>query len=81
MKGLDRRLRQLEASSGINEPGLAVIVRTGVPRANDGAEDPGPVWATIIAGPNRGVRLIRADGEPEAAFLVRVDKAQRGCPA
>ena len=63
MKGLDRRLRHLEASSGINEPCLAVIVRTRVPRANDGAEDPGPVWATVIAGPNRGLRLIRADGE------------------
>jgi len=81
MKGLDRRLRHLEARIGINEPGLAVIVRTGVPRANDGAEDPGPVWATIIAGPNRGLRLIRADSEPEAAFLLRLDRAQRGCPA
>jgi len=81
MKGLDRRLRQPEASSGINEPGQAVIVRTGVPRANDVAEDPGPVRATIIAGPNRGLRLILADGEAEAAFLARVDTSQRGCPA
>jgi len=80
MKGLDRRLRHLEARIGINEPCLAVIVRTRVPRANDGAEDPGPVWATIIAGPNRGLRLIRTDGEPEAAFLLRVDAAMsRSC--
>ena len=81
MKGLDRRLRQLEASRGINEPRLDVIARTGVPRANDGAKDPGPVWETIIAGPNRGVRLIQADSEPEAAFLLRLDRAQRGCPS
>ena len=79
MKGLDRRLRQLEARSGVNEPSLSIIVRTGVPLANDGAEDSGPVWAAIVSGPNKGLWITRGDNETEAAFLLRLDRAQRVC--
>jgi len=81
MKSIDRRLRCLETSRGIYEPGLSVIIRTGVPSASDGPEGCGPVCATIVSGPNKGMWLTRGDSEPEAAFLERVDQAERGCPA
>ena len=81
MKSVDRRLRHLEASRRIYEPGLSVIIRTLVPRASDGPEGSSSVCATIVSGPNKGMWLKRGDGEPEAAFLARVDKAERGCPA
>ena len=81
MKSIDRRLQCLETSRRIYEPGLSVIIRTGVPSASDGPEGCGPVCATIVSGPNKGMWLTRGDSEPEAAFLERVDQAERGCPA
>jgi hypothetical protein len=78
MTGLDRRLRHLEACSGINQPGLSVVIRTGVPRATDGPEGPGPVCAIIVSGPNKGMWITRGEGEPEAAFIGRVDQTERG---
>lgn len=77
MNGLRRRLRHLEARIGINKPGLAVFIRTGVPRATDG-EDPGPVCASIVSGPNKGMWITRGEGEPEAAFLGRVESLSAG---
>ena len=73
MNGLGRRLRHLEARIGISEPGLSVIIRTGVPRATDGPEGPGAVCASIVSGPNKGMWITRGEGEPEAAFLGRVE--------
>ena len=81
MKSMDRRLKHLEASCRIHEPGLSVIIRTGVPRASDGPEGSGTICATIVSGANKGMWLTRGDSEPEAAFLERVDQAERGSPA
>ena len=60
--------------------GLSVIIRTGVPSASDGPEGSGPVGATIVSGPNKGMWLTRGEAKPEAAFLQRVDQAERGSP-
>lgn len=81
MKSMDRRLRHLEARCRIYEPGLSLIIRTGVPSASDGPEGCGPVCAAIVSGPNKGMWLTRGDGEPEAAFLQRVDQVERGSQA
>lgn len=81
MKSMDRRVRCLEESCSKHEPDLSVIIRTVIPSASDGPEGCGPVCAAIVSGPNKGMWLKRGDGEPEAAFLQRVDQAERGCPA
>lgn len=80
MKSMDRRLKHLEASCIIHEPGLSLIIRTGVPSASDGPEGCGPVCATIVSGPNKGMWLTRGEAEPEAVFLERVDQAEKGSP-
>jgi len=54
MNGMARRLNRLESGCGIDEEGSCLIIRTGVPRATDGLQDPGPVCATIVSGPNKG---------------------------
>lgn len=78
MKSMERRLKALEIESGGKEPSLSVIIRKGVARGDQGPEDTGPICATIVSGPNKGVWLSREEGETEAAFLERVDAAKTG---
>jgi hypothetical protein len=78
MKSLGRRVKALEVKAGVGEPSLLVIIRTGVTRGQYGPEYTGPVCATIVSGPNKGVWLSREEEETEAAFLERVDAAKTG---
>lgn len=78
MRGLDRRLRQLEERAGVNEPGLSVIIRTGVPRAQHGSEGAGPICASIVSGPNKGTWMVREECETETAFMSRVERTAAG---
>lgn len=78
MRGLDRRLRQLEERAGVNELGLSVILRTGVPRAEHDSEFARPICASIVSGPNRGTWMVREEGETATAFMSRVEKTGAG---
>ena len=66
MKSMDRRLKHVEARSGINEQGQSLVIWTGVPGPADGPDGPGPACATIVSGRNTGLWLTRCEGEAEA---------------
>lgn len=78
MRSIERRVKALEVDAGVGEPSLSVIIRTGVEPGYQGPEDTGPICATIMSGPNKGIRMAREEGETEAAFLERIDAAKTG---
>jgi hypothetical protein len=74
MKGIQRRLERLEKKSGYGGPEMPTcIMFCTVAPGPDGPVNLGPKMAHILAGPNAGMQLSRAEGESAEAFEARCD--------
>jgi hypothetical protein len=78
MKNLDRRVTALEQKSQDGAEIVGSIIRSFVCPSGGGPVDCGRAVATILSGPNNGLRLHRRPDEPIDAFEVRVRIAKSG---
>lgn len=76
MNGMQRRLKSLEKKSQGDAIVVGSIIRRIVNPGPEGPEDSGRAFATILIGPNKGMRLTREDGETMEAFERRVASAR-----
>lgn len=76
MKTIDRRLKSLERRSPENDVVVGSIIRRFVSPSPSGPADSGRAFATILIGPNQGLRLDREERETLEAFEQRVADAR-----